>query len=136
MTYVVQKKAEKEPRWAYHSGFGDIYDAQICTYFLRSSAEIKGKANEKNTTAVSRAAKQGYAKPTRGNENTAGLGQVTKTGQAKLAETGRRNHHNFSAWLLRKWSEVNQRVEGQGSTPTKTRKHTCWSKVGQLEKSG
>ncbi len=26
--------------------FGDIYDAQICTYFVRI-AEIKGKANEK-----------------------------------------------------------------------------------------
>ena len=52
------------------SGFGDILDAQICTYFVRS-AESRGKANNKNATVVSRTAKQGYAKPTRGNENTA-----------------------------------------------------------------
>ena len=133
MTYVVQK-AEEEPRWAYHRGFGDIQDAQTCTYFVRS-AESKRKANKKNTTAGSRAAKQGYAKPTRGNENTAGLGQVTKTEQAKLAQTGRRNHNKFSAWL-RKWSQLNQWLEGQGSTPTQARKHMCWSKVGQPEKSG
>ena len=71
MTYVVQK-AEEEPRWAYHSGFEDIYDAQLCTYFVRS-AESKRNANQKKSTAVSRAAKQGYAKPTGGIENTAGL---------------------------------------------------------------
>ena len=45
MTYVVQN-AEEEPRWAYHSRFGDIYDDQICTYFVRS-AESKRKANKK-----------------------------------------------------------------------------------------
>ena len=44
IAYVVQKA--EEPRCACHSGFGDIYDAQICTYFIRS-AEIKGKANKK-----------------------------------------------------------------------------------------
>ena len=72
MKYVVQK-AEEEPRWAYHSGFGDIYDAKICTYIVRS-AESKGKANQNfSSTAVSRAAKQGYAKPTGGSETAAGL---------------------------------------------------------------
>ena len=96
--------------------------------------EARERLTKKNTTAGSRTAKQGYAKPTRGNENTAGLGQVTKTGQTKPAQTGRRNHHKFSAWL-RKWSQLNQWLEGQGSTPTQVRKHMGWSKVGQPEKS-
>ena len=45
MTYVVQRLG-KGLRWAYHSGFGDIHDAQICTYFVRS-AESKRKTNKK-----------------------------------------------------------------------------------------
>ena len=57
-------------------------------YFVRS-AESKRKANKNNTTTGSRTAKQGYAKPTRRNENTAGMGQVTKTGQASPAQIGR-----------------------------------------------
>ena len=122
MTYVVPK-AGKQPRWAYHSGFGDMHDAQICTYFVRS-AESKRKTNKKNTAAGSRAEKKRYTKPTRGNENTAGLGQVTKKGQAKPAQTGRRNHHRCLAWL-RKCSQLNQWLEGQGSTPTRARKPIC-----------
>ena len=93
MTYVVQKAVE-EPRWAYHSRVEDIYNAHICTYFVRS-AEINEKANKKNTTAGSRTAKQGYTKPTRGNENTAGLGQVTKTGQVKPAQQKNATTTNF-----------------------------------------
>ena len=47
MAYV-ELKAEEEPRRIHRSGFGDIYDAQICTYFVRS-AESRGKANKKKT---------------------------------------------------------------------------------------
>ena len=50
MTYVVQR-AEQEPRWAYHGGFGDTYDDQVCTYFV-CSAENKGEANQKKSTAI------------------------------------------------------------------------------------
>ena len=71
MAYVVQK-SEEESRWAYHSRFGGMYDAQVCTYFVRSS-ESKGKANQNKSATISRAAKQGYAKPAAGNDNTAGL---------------------------------------------------------------
>ena len=78
MTYVVQK-AEEGPRRAYHSGFGDIYDAQICPYFVRS-AESREKSDNKNTTEISRAANQGYAKPMRGEENTVGLGPSSENG--------------------------------------------------------
>ena len=51
-------------------------------------------------------------------------GQITKTGPAKPAGTGRRNHHKC------KGSELYKRQEDQGSTPTQARKHACWSKVG------
>ena len=95
MTYVVQR-VEEGLRRICHSGRNPKYDAQICTYFVRS-AETKGEANQNKSTAISRVVKEGYDEPTRGNENTAGLDQVTKTEQAKPAQTGRRNHHEFSA---------------------------------------
>ena len=133
MTYVVQKA--EEPRWACHSGFGDIYDAQYAPilYVVQKSRERAKKTH--THTAVSGAAKQGYAKPTRGDKITAGLGQDTRTGQIKQAQTGRRNHHKFLVWL-RKWRQLNQWLEGQGSTPTQARKHMCSSKWEQSEKSG
>ena len=52
-------------------------------YVVQKARETPTK---KNTTAVSGAAKEGYAKPTKGNENTAGLSQVTKMGQAEPAQ--------------------------------------------------
>ena len=105
MTYVVQKAGESQDG---HTTAG------LETYTMPKYAPIsyvvqkaRERPTKKNTTPGSRTAKQGYTKPTRENENTAGLGLVTKTGQAKPAQTGRRNHHNFSAWL-RKWSQLNQ----------------------------
>ena len=131
MTYVVQK-TEEQPRRAYHSGFGDTYDAQLCTFFLRS-AESRGKAKRK-TQQFCRLRSKGMLNRREETKTQQVCGQVTKTGQAKSAGTGRRNYHNFSAWL-RKWSDLNQWLEGQGSTPTQARTHRCWSKVGQPEKS-
>ena len=34
---------------------------------------------------------------------------------------------------MTKWDALNQWLEGQRSTPTQARIHTCWSKVGQPE---
>ena len=129
-TNDVVQKAKEEPRWAYHSGFGDIYDTQTCTFFVRS-AEIKGNANKKNATAVSWAAKQGCAKPTRGNENTAGFA-------AKLRKRGRLNRQEQEDETITKYrpGKLNQWLEGQGSTPTQTRKHTCWSKWDNTKSQG
>ena len=45
----------------------------------------------------------------------------TKTRQVKPAQTGRRNHHNVSAWL-RKWSQLSQWLEDQGGTRTQAGK--------------
>ena len=102
------------------------------SYVVQKARE---RPKKKSTTAGSRTAKQGYATPTRGNENTAGLGQVTKTGQAETAQQKNATTTNFSAWL-RKWIQLNQWLEGQGGTPTQARKHMCSPKVEQPEKSG
>ena len=48
MPYVVQK-ADEEPKRAYHSGSGDIYDAQICTYPI---SYVVQKAREWPTSEI------------------------------------------------------------------------------------
>ena len=67
--------------------------AGLETYTMPKYAPIPyvvQKARERSTKKITiaglRSAKQGYAKPTRGDENTAGLSQVTKPGQAEPAQ--------------------------------------------------